>query len=492
MLASSNKIALIKLLTAMKTLALTLFFIALMYGEGLAGIPSWVTSPPEEEHVFTVVGVATGRTIEEARRSAVMDAALQIVQYIEDVVQVKGSKIRTEIEHKLMEEVKFSTREIPLRGGLIKEWSFRKVDEGYECFVLVQYPKGEIKKIKRDLQKEKEVLREEGRVAIIKGDLAWKKGRIGKALRLFTQARELSRDIPDTQLRLQAGKRIVSLLKSLEILPISERYQTVKASKDLRPLAIHIVSHVNEEEIPAIDVPVKFIMKNHAHEHSVSLTTDENGEAWIYPSQLGIDKGAGLYHVNVVIDQSLFDTNGLAGDKLPSGGIDFTIKVLPVFNHLRVLVIVDELNIGVASNESIVGQSLSEALLQAGFRIIALHEIGRTNMERLRKALRRDSLWPVRPELASQVRLVIYGSASTRRGSSNMGIAISAHADVYVKAIDMESGEIIAQKNVTGMRGFGDTLKIAGIRALKKASEIVSEDFVEQIVLWKESREISE
>ena len=132
-------------------------------------------------------------------------------------------------------------------------------------------------------------------------------------------------------------------------------------------------------------------------------------------------------------------------------------------------------------------QSISQALQQSGFRVVAAHEIGRINIERLQEAIRKELLWSIRPEISSQVQLLITGTASTRRGSTNMGLAISSHADAFIKAINIESGEVVAQKNLVSVAGFGETLELAGIRALEKAGKIAAEAVTGQLVLWEET-----
>ena len=67
-----------------------------------------------------------------------------------------------------------------------------------------------------------------------------------------------------------------------------------------------------------------------------------------------------------------------------------------------------------------------------------------------------------------------------------MGLAISSHADAYIKVVNIESGDVAAQKNVVSVAGFGETLELAGIRALEKASTMVTQAIVDQLILWEE------
>ena len=76
-------------------------------GQARADVPSWVTTPPKEKNAIVVVGVATAAALEEARQAAILDAARQVGEYITTTFDVRGEKVRTEVELRLMEEMKW-------------------------------------------------------------------------------------------------------------------------------------------------------------------------------------------------------------------------------------------------------------------------------------------------------------------------------------------------------------------------------------------------
>ena len=322
---------------------------------------------------------------------------------------------------------------------------------------------------------------------------------MSEALRAFSSALQEAYVATHPMLQSEARNRITSLLQSLEISIVSGDGQEVKPGGRPQPLAARVTSLTGGKEIPADGIPVRFSWVDSADKKTVSGITDANGEVRINPDQTGFAGSVGIHSVLAEIDcEAIFtrfvsstgpNESGEITDIRPADipGVTFTLKVIPIPRNTRVLILVEESNMGNVNTESIMMQSISQALQQSGFRVVAAHEIGRINIERLQEAIRKELLWPIRPEISSQVQLVITGTASTRRGSTNMGLAISSHADAFIKAINIESGEVVAQKNLVSVAGFGETLELAGIRALEKAGKIAAEAVTGQLVLWEET-----
>ncbi len=465
--------------------------------QGLAEVPSWVTTPPKDNDAIVVVGVATATALEEARQVAILDAARQVGEYIMTTFKVRGEKVRTEVELRLMEEMKFSSEKMTLRGGLLKEWFFREVSGRYQSFVLVRYPRNEIEELKSRQQADQAELITRARIDIQKGDAAWKRGNLLEAVNSFSQALQASYGGTQPIMQSEARNRLNSLLQSLVISIVSGDGQEVKPGGRPQPLVVRVTGRTGGREIPAEGIPVRFI-RGESTDKTVSVITDVNGEARLNPDQAGFAGPVGIHRVSAEIDNEAIFTRFLSSaGPSESGeasafrsaeipGVTFTLKVIPIPRNTRVLILVEESNMGKINVESIMMQSISESLHQAGFRVVAAHEIGRSNIERLQEAIRKDLLWPIRPEISSQVQLIITGTASTRRGSNNMGLAISSHAYAYIKVVNIESGDVVAQKNVVSVAGFGEILELAGIMALEKASTMVTQAIVDQLILWEE------
>lgn len=466
-----------------------------------AGLPTWITSPPhEDQEALIVVGVATAERLEDARRYAILNVAVEVAEYIRIRIKGKGKKIRTDLEQRLIEEMEYSSGKIPLQGGLTKDWFFRQASSGrYEAFILVRYPKREIDEIKLRLQSEKAQGITRAKMDLTKGEDAWGKGRVMDALRFFIFSLTLGRELDDETLEREARSGILSLMQGLEISQVVGDGQTLQPGKrPIAPIIAKITTNLSGERLPAEGVPVRFSSQDQKDKTIASLISNPQGEVNLRLDhyQAIIPPGIKRLHAEIDMDAILsmlaspddrdgnFNISDLIEATIP--GMTFTIKIVPTPHPAKVLILVEESNIGEALPESTVAQTLSDYLFQSGFRVVAGHEIGRTNLERLREAIQRDKLIPIRPELYHEVDLVIIGRASTRRGSSNMGIVISSHADIFIKALDIKTGEVVAQKNLIGHPGFGDSLELAGIRALDEGAKELAESIVDQLLLREE------
>ena len=155
-------------------------------------------------------------------------------------------------------------------------------------------------------------------------------------------------------------------------------------------------------------------------------------------------------------------------------------KKCPV-KDVKVIILVSEKMLGKESDESIVGNELSNKLIESGYRVIGFQDIGKTNVEKLEKALQKDMLFSVKDEYVKLADLIVSGNCSTRPGVENPYNMISVVADAYIKVISLKTGEIIAQKNVIGTAGFGLSQEQAAVNALKRAAEIIDEQIIEQM-----------
>ncbi|MFH1562989.1 MAG: hypothetical protein ABIF11_06200 [Nitrospirota bacterium] len=155
-------------------------------------------------------------------------------------------------------------------------------------------------------------------------------------------------------------------------------------------------------------------------------------------------------------------------------------KKLPV-KDVKVIILVSEKMLGKESDESIVGNELSSKFIESGYRVIGFQDIGKTNVEKLEKALQKDMLFSVKDEYVKLADLIVSGNCSTRPGVENPYNMISVVADAYIKVISLKTGEIIAQKNVIGTAGFGLSQEQAAVNALKRAAEIIDEKIIKQI-----------
>lgn len=100
--------------------------------------------------------------------------------------------------------------------------------------------------------------------------------------------------------------------------------------------------------------------------------------------------------------------------------------------------------------------------------------------------MKKERFFPLEPMLYHQVQYVVTGRVSTHKGSENPGSVLSSHADLFIKVIHLETGEVAAQANLVGVRGFGDSLELAGVEALKLVGHQTAETLINQLTSREE------
>lgn len=146
----------------------------------------------------------------------------------------------------------------------------------------------------------------------------------------------------------------------------------------------------------------------------------------------------------------------------------------------RIIILISEKMLGKEKEESIVANELSKMLVENGFRVMDMQNIGKTNAERLKMALEKEMSFSLKEKYAKMADLVVYGNCSTRAGVDNPYM-MSISADAYIKVLFLETGEIIAQTNAVGITAVGFTQEQAAINSLQKAAEIIGKDILKKI-----------
>lgn len=475
----------------------TILTVPLWSAQAHAGYPRWITSPPHERYAIVVVGMATAQTLEQGQRAAIMNAANQAAEYIGVTVSGGGISLRTMDEQRLEDEVRSSIERTPLKGGLVKEWYFETLAESFQVFVLVHYPLAEIENIKTRLTSEETERVTRYKMRIMRGESAWKEGAALKALRNFSGPLIDGRGSDNQALMMEARANILSLLQSFDMSIVSGDGQVIEPGKKQHSaLIVSVSSRLEGARLPVEGVPVRFDWGGIRTKKTMSVLTDSAGEARLVFDGVGLSTGMQRITASLGMEDLLAgvgikpgkveDHALVAISEFKPPGVTLTLKVVPHPRPTRILLLIEESNMGRPSKESIVMQALSEALQQAGFRVIVEHEIGRTNIERLQTAFRKDRVWPLRPEIAHEADIALIGTAATEKGSENMGLVISSHATLFVRAVDLESGSVVAQKNILRLAGFGDTPELAGEKALIEAGVLAAESMVNQLSVLEE------
>jgi hypothetical protein len=170
-----------------------------------------------------------------------------------------------------------------------------------------------------------------------------------------------------------------------------------------------------------------------------------------------------------------------AAQAIAARSAEFRLSLDPTPRSPRVAVLIDERDAETVTRRSIVSALVSDRLRAAGFRVVSVHELGRTNIELLQHAFDQEQFIALSPNLAGFIDVAIGGWCETRPGSENGGWATTVLADANVKAVELTHGELIAAYSVIGRVGFGEREDRARMDALKGAAAEVAEALVTQL-----------
>lgn len=182
------------------------------------------------------------------------------------------------------------------------------------------------------------------------------------------------------------------------------------------------------------------------------------------------------------------DSPGVAGtpqqngnDETSSENKDVVASSFGKLSPLRAIVLMSEKNLGVQRGDSIVGNALSEKLGERGVRIVSEAVLGRKQAQRLRQALGEGQGIKSVEGLSSVTDAVVWGSVETRSGHTGVEGLVSCLADASLQVISVKSGEMIVQKGLTSIRGFGVNEERACLAALQNMGTEVGPAIIEKL-----------
>jgi len=472
-----------------------IFFCFLLLISCAAKRPGWIRSIPQDEQYFYAVGIKTGAsTLEEGKRSAVQQAVTELVEHFELQSSVKYEERKTELETKVMDEIRSLSGNVKIKGSLISDWHFEKTGDGrYDVYVLLRYPRVELEKERARQQSEATEKISSIQGALIRGDKAAARGDVGEAINSFLTAVNLAALYKESSLYSRAHERLNQLVSGIQIRVVSGNDQNIDISrKDDYELVAKVVLKKESDEVPISGLPVRFNFSNFKGIEATSIKSDQEGMVKFKIPRLHYASRDYRVQATIDADQMFIIPSDLPMpdrksvrhliNLLNNRTIDFTFHTSVSRKDLKVVVLIDEKNYGIPMQESIIGNEISKKLFDAGYQVIAAQDIGKTNMERLMIAIEKDEFFSLNKTIYGMVDLIVAGTSSTREGSSNMGAITSSHADGFVKAIDLRTGAVVAQENVLDATGFGETKVQAGINALKKLGESISDEIVRQLL----------
>lgn len=453
-------------------------------------LPRWVTKVPSDKESLYFVGISTGaQALENGKRSAVKQAIAELTEQFETRSNTRFSERRTELETKLLDEIDSYSSNVRIKGSFLKDWYFEKTKDGrYDVYVLIQYPKAELERERARIQNEAAEKVASVRKALGQGDLALRSGDAKGAYTAFLGALKGAVEVEDAGLHSEALGRLRRLLEGIQIKAVAGNGQKGELYKGLKePIVAKVFVQDGGVETPVHGAPV-FFSAGGNDEHSEAVLTDEKGLVSYKLTTIKTSKGLAI---NAALDvDQLFSIPGWipASDRdfvtsyltlLKSRSVTFNFDVVTAKKNVRVIVLVREENLGKPVEESVVGNELAAALIEAGYDVIGGQEIGRYDTEGIRDAIDKKQLTYLRREFYPLADVVVAGTVKTRNGGDNKGWTLSSYADGYVKAVNLGTGRIMAQKNLTGVVGFGDTEEKATKNALNKIADEIKVGLLE-------------
>lgn len=164
-------------------------------------------------------------------------------------------------------------------------------------------------------------------------------------------------------------------------------------------------------------------------------------------------------------------------------------KLESLVSELALVVLIPEQNLGQPTAQPIVENEVVSRLEEAGYRVLdhaTLQKLAKR--DQVAALLRGDEQAAREIGLKFLSNLIVIGQATTRFSQRNNGI-ISAYARVTARAIESETGRIIANVSLEQVRGFGRSAETAGETALGNAKKAAAEQLVQKLDAYFKKKE---
>ena len=164
-------------------------------------------------------------------------------------------------------------------------------------------------------------------------------------------------------------------------------------------------------------------------------------------------------------------------------------KLESLVSELALVVLIPEQNFGQPTAQPIVENEVVSRLEEAGYRVLdhaTLQKLAKR--DQVAALLRGDEQAAREIGLKFLSNLIVIGQATTRFSQNNQGV-ISAYARVTARAIESETGRIVANVSLEQVRGFGRSAETAGETALGNAKKAAAEQLVQKLDAYFKKKE---
>lgn len=459
--------------------------------------PAWIERLPASDEYVYVLGIKTGAaTLEEGRSEAARQAVGELASYLGVRMQSKLQVFMTDVETKIQDEMKATTEKVELRGGLIHDWHVERSPRGaYDVYVLLRFPRVEIEKEKARLARvmaEKALLAQRG---IRQAMDAQRAGDVAGAVAGYLGVLVTAAEAEDEAAHAEALRRTGGMIEGLHMLMVSGDGQAADVSRGARePLVLKAVTKGESGEVPVSRLPIRYRWVSGDETPICENRTDDRGLASCRVTRLHTMAREVTVQATIDTDRlmsppvelSATDRQKIAAmtELLKTRGVEFTLRTSVQKKELKVVVLIKEENFSKPMEESLVGHAIAAKLVEAGYQVVADHEIGKSNQERLKAAVQKDQFWSLGREVYQVAQLVVVGTSTTRPGAGATGIELAtSRADGTVKVVELKGGTVLAHKHLVNIAGFGQTQEQAGLNALQRLSGPMAEAILEQLLV---------
>ena len=164
-------------------------------------------------------------------------------------------------------------------------------------------------------------------------------------------------------------------------------------------------------------------------------------------------------------------------------------KLESLVSELALVVLIPEQNLGQPTAQPIVENEVVSRLEESGYRVLDYATLQKlAKRDQVAALLRGDEQAAREIGLKFLSNLIVIGQATTRFSQRNNGI-VSAYARVTARAIESETGRIIANVSLDQVRGFGRSAETAGETALGNAKKAAAEQLVQKLDAYFKKKE---
>jgi len=462
--------------------------------------PAWIDRLPTSNEYIYVIGIRSGAsTLEAGRNEAARQAVGELASYLGVRMQSKLQVFMTDLETRVQDEMKATSEKVELRGGLIHDWHVERTPQGtYDVYVLLRFPRAEIEKEQARLSQmlaQKASLAQQGMRQAIEAE---RRGDIIGALSAYTSVVASATETEDERLHGEAFGKMSRVVHNLQIRLVSGNGQRVEQSKGAKePLVVKAVFASEDADIPVNRLPIRYLFSGDDTPVCESRTNDLGvvacGVAQLPPRtkrllgkevavQAFVDSDGMISLPNDLTDRDRKKIQEML-QLLKRHIVEFLLTPFVEKKSAKVAVLIKEENLSKPVAHPLIGDTIASKLVEAGYQVVADREVDKSSWDQLAVVGQTDKFKAVDSKLSQMAQMAVIGSCTTRPGVRMPGLdLVPMRADGTVKAIDLSTGDIVAQKSLSNIVGFGLTEEQAGMNALQKMSGPLAEAILEQLL----------